>query len=83
MVPLECILPVNFDLHQRIPWEGPRMDDVQVKLLNDYSRWAISRRKVLEILGVATARMLLATTAFGQGSCRDGYGTKSCPMQSI
>ena len=56
------------------------MDDLPAKLLNDSCRGVISRRKVLRILGATAAGMRFATSAFGQGSCRDGYGTKSCPL---
>uniref|UniRef100_Q01QE7 Glyoxalase/bleomycin resistance protein/dioxygenase n=1 Tax=Solibacter usitatus (strain Ellin6076) TaxID=234267 RepID=Q01QE7_SOLUE len=35
-----------------------------------------SRRQLLRALGVAP----LAATAFGQGRCRDGYGTPGCPL---
>jgi catechol 2,3-dioxygenase-like lactoylglutathione lyase family enzyme len=57
-----------------------RMDDLPAKLLNDFGRGAISRRKVLRILGGAAAGMPFATSSFGQGKCRDGYRTKSCPL---
>jgi len=56
------------------------MDDMPAKLLNDYDRGAISRRKVLRILGVAAVGAPFAASAFGQGRCRDGYGTQSCPL---
>ncbi|HEY1492949.1 MAG TPA: VOC family protein [Candidatus Solibacter sp.] len=35
-----------------------------------------SRRQLLRAIGVAP----LAATAFGQGRCRDGYGTPGCPL---
>ncbi len=56
------------------------MNHVPVELTGKYGGEAISCRKALRILGVATAGMLLATSAFGQGHCRDGYETQSCPM---
>ena len=34
-------------------------------------------RKLWKIVAAAT---LVAASAFGQGRCRDGYGTKSCPL---
>ena len=42
----------------------------------------ISRRMALQVLGAAAAGMPLAAPAFGQGRCRDGYGTQSCPLAS-
>jgi catechol 2,3-dioxygenase-like lactoylglutathione lyase family enzyme len=39
----------------------------------------ISRRGLLRTLGVAVAG---APAAFGQGRCRDGYGTKGCPLSA-
>ena len=40
----------------------------------------ISRRMALRVLGAAAAGMPFAASAFGQGRCRDGYGTQSCPL---
>jgi catechol 2,3-dioxygenase-like lactoylglutathione lyase family enzyme len=56
------------------------MDNMPAKSLDEYGCGAISRRKVLRILGVTAAGMRFATSAFGQGACRDGYRTKSCPL---
>src|SRR6185436_3636401 len=61
------------------------MDDKLARLFNDYDRGIISRRKLLQALGVAVGAPLAAawgTTAFGQGGCRDGYGqaTGRCTM---
>jgi catechol 2,3-dioxygenase-like lactoylglutathione lyase family enzyme len=48
------------------------MDDLLTRFLNrsDFG----SRRRLLGSLG------LVAASAFGQGRCRDGYGTSSCPL---
>ncbi len=40
----------------------------------------VSRRRLLQTLGVAAAGAPLAVSALGQGRCRDGYGTRSCPL---
>lgn len=56
------------------------MNDASIELKSEYGGGAISRRKALQILEGAAAGMLLATTAFGQGYCRDGYQTQSCPL---
>jgi catechol 2,3-dioxygenase-like lactoylglutathione lyase family enzyme len=45
------------------------------KLWNSFST-ASSRRDLLRVLGAAAG----AASAFGQGRCRDGYGTKACPL---
>src|SRR5260370_5461488 len=34
----------------------------------------------MRALGVAAAGAPFAASAFGQGRCRDGYGTQSCPL---
>jgi catechol 2,3-dioxygenase-like lactoylglutathione lyase family enzyme len=41
----------------------------------------ISRRHALRTLG-AVAGAGFASSAFGQGRCRDGYGTQSCPLSA-
>jgi catechol 2,3-dioxygenase-like lactoylglutathione lyase family enzyme len=56
------------------------MDDMPASLLNDYSRATISRRKLLCALGTAAAGAPVASSLFGQGRCRDGYGTRGCPL---
>jgi catechol 2,3-dioxygenase-like lactoylglutathione lyase family enzyme len=56
------------------------MDDMPASLLNDYSRGTVSRRKLLLALGRAAAGAPVAASAFGQGRCRDGYGTRGCPL---
>ena len=48
--------------------------------LND--RDAVSRRNLLRALGLAVAGAPFARSAFGQGRCRDGYGTPSCPLSA-
>src|SRR5436189_4045387 len=48
-------------------------------LLNSERR-TISRRSLLRALGVAAAGTPFAAAAFGQGRCRDGYGTPACPL---
>ena len=44
------------------------------------SRRGISRRKLLQALGVAVAGARFPASLFGQGKCSDGYGTQSCPL---
>jgi len=51
------------------------MDDMSAKPSNhDFA--ATSRRTLLRALGAAP----FALSAFGQGRCRDGYGTRACPL---
>ncbi|HLK62361.1 MAG TPA: hypothetical protein VKU19_02915 [Bryobacteraceae bacterium] len=38
-----------------------------------------SRRQLLRLMGLAATAAPL-TPAFGQGRCRDGYGTRACPL---
>jgi catechol 2,3-dioxygenase-like lactoylglutathione lyase family enzyme len=60
------------------------MDDLLTRLLTDYERGMISRRKLLRTLGMTAVGAPLAaafgTSAFGQGGCRDGYGQGRCPL---
>jgi catechol 2,3-dioxygenase-like lactoylglutathione lyase family enzyme len=56
------------------------LSDLAGRVLNDDGRGMMSRRKVLRILGVAAAGLPFSAYSFGQGKCRDGYGTKSCPL---
>jgi hypothetical protein len=58
------------------------MDDMPAKLLNSHPREMTSRRKLLWTLGAATVGVPFASFAFGQGQCRDGYGTQSCPLNA-
>ena len=39
-----------------------------------------TRRQVLRALGAAAAGAPLASTLLSQGRCRDGYGTRACPL---
>jgi catechol 2,3-dioxygenase-like lactoylglutathione lyase family enzyme len=50
------------------------------QLLNSYRCATTSRRKPPRALLGAAAVALFAASAFGQGRCRDGYGTRSCPL---
>src|SRR5471030_3290573 len=55
------------------------MDNMLAKLFNDYDRGKLSRRKLLQALGVAAVGVPLAAAfrapaLLGQGGCRDGYG---------
>lgn len=56
------------------------MDDMAIKVFNGYECGSRSRPAVLRALGVAGATLLLGIAALGQGRCRDGYGTQSCPL---
>jgi len=47
---------------------------------SEYDCGAISRRKMLRMAGIAAAGMPFASSVSGQGRCRDGYGTQSCPL---
>jgi catechol 2,3-dioxygenase-like lactoylglutathione lyase family enzyme len=40
---------------------------------------SISRGRLFQVLATAAA-VLIAANAFGQGRCRDGYGTQNCPL---
>ena len=55
------------------------MDDMPAERSNN-SRRGISRRKLLQALGVAVAGARFPASLFGQGKCSDGYGTQSCPL---
>src|SRR5690242_8068140 len=48
--------------------------------LRTYERCPISRRNLLHRLGAAAAGSFCANAVFGQGRCRDGYGTRMCPL---
>src|SRR5262245_26724734 len=60
------------------------MDDLLTRLLTDYERGVISRRKLLRTLGMtavgAPLAAALGTSAFGQGRCRDGYAQGQCQL---
>lgn len=40
----------------------------------------LSRRQLLQSLGLAAAAAPFASLSFGQGRCRDGYETSGCPL---
>src|SRR5258708_4386722 len=44
------------------------------------NRTRLSRRQLLQALGTAAVAAPFASAAFGQGRCRDGYGTPGCPL---
>jgi catechol 2,3-dioxygenase-like lactoylglutathione lyase family enzyme len=54
------------------------MDNPLVRLLSN-SNFG-TRRHSLRFLGLAIAGTQFSASAFGQGRCRDGYGTTSCPL---
>jgi catechol 2,3-dioxygenase-like lactoylglutathione lyase family enzyme len=58
------------------------MDNMPAELLNDYPLGRTSRRKLLWTLGAAAVGAHFTSFALGQGQCRDGYGTKSCPLNA-
>ncbi len=53
----------------------PTMNDLHAIFLNDGSR-----RQLLRSIGLAATGASFTASAFGQGRCRDGYGTPSCPL---
>jgi catechol 2,3-dioxygenase-like lactoylglutathione lyase family enzyme len=55
----------------------PTMDDLLARLLTDAN--FKTRRRLLRSLGRAAGASFTAY-ALGQGRCRDGYGTSSCPL---
>ncbi len=57
------------------------MDDVLARLLNDYDRGMIARRRVLQLLGVAAVSAPLS--AFAQGRCMTTFGTPACNTDPI
>ena len=42
----------------------------------------VTRRRLLQVLGTAAATAPFGPVLFGQGRCRDGYGTPGCPMSA-
>lgn len=58
------------------------MDNMPAKSLNDYPLGRTSRRKLLWTLGAAAVGAPFASFTVGQGHCRDGYGTQSCPLNA-
>jgi catechol 2,3-dioxygenase-like lactoylglutathione lyase family enzyme len=55
---------------------GRTMDDMQITPWNERDRRRTSRRSA----GIAALGALFAVFAFGQGRCRDGYGTQAGPL---
>src|SRR5437867_2286516 len=60
----------------------PLMPDMPANPLTESGRVAISRRALLRTLGAAALGTPFAASAFGQGRCRDGYGTPQCPLSA-
>ena len=58
------------------------MDNMPAESLNDCPLGTTSRRKLLRTLGAAALGAPFAPFTFGQGQCRDGYGTQSCPLNA-
>ncbi len=42
----------------------------------------LSHRELLCAFGLTAASLFFASAAFGQGHCRDGYGTRGCPLSA-
>lgn len=58
------------------------MHDALVRLLNDFDRGTISRRQLLQALGVAAIGAPLSA-ALGQGRCRLQFGAPGCDTTAI
>src|SRR5215472_2899059 len=62
------------------------MEDKASKLLNDFNRGRLSRRQLLQALGIAAATASMPRITFAQGSCGgDRAGTPACnttPMKA-
>ena len=56
------------------------MDDMQTTPQNETVHRRTPHRRRLRYAGVAALGVLFAVQAFGQGRCRDGYGTQACPL---
>src|SRR5262245_38774112 len=57
------------------------MDNKLARLFSDFDRGSITRRRLLQLLsGAAAAGAPFATSLFGQGGCRDGYGQGRCQL---
>ena len=55
------------------------MSDALSKLFNDFDRGAISRRHLLQVLGVAAVGVAVPVRVFGQGRCGGNRaGTPEC-----
>lgn len=57
------------------------MDNVLARLLNDHHSGMISRRRVLQALGVAAVGAPMS--AFAQGRCMQSFGTPECKTSPI
>src|ERR1043166_7990845 len=65
------------------PAQGPAMSDAVTRLFADFDRGAISRRQLLQTLGIAAVGAPLAS-ALGQGRCRDTHNeTPACDTTAI
>jgi catechol 2,3-dioxygenase-like lactoylglutathione lyase family enzyme len=58
------------------------MGYIPAKHVNDNPIRSTSRRQLLWALGAAAVGAPFASFSFGQGQCRDGYGTQSCPLNA-
>jgi len=58
------------------------MGYIPAKHVNDNPIRTTSRRQLLWALGAAAVGAPFASFSFGQGQCRDGYGTQSCPLNA-
>jgi catechol 2,3-dioxygenase-like lactoylglutathione lyase family enzyme len=56
------------------------MKDMSVKPRNNTFRPSTSRRHLLRSLGIAAMGAPFVSFLSGQGRCRDGYGTRGCPL---
>ncbi len=57
------------------------MNDVLAKLFDNYDRGMLSRRRLLQTLGLAAAAAPFASQSLlGQGGCRDGYAQGRCTL---
>jgi catechol 2,3-dioxygenase-like lactoylglutathione lyase family enzyme len=52
--------------------------DLPAKLANCTN--SATRRRLLQSLAIVCGGAALAVSAFGQGRCRDGYGSSACPL---
>jgi catechol 2,3-dioxygenase-like lactoylglutathione lyase family enzyme len=58
------------------------MGNIPAKHANNNPIRGTSRRQLLWALGAAAVVAPFASFSFGQGQCRDGYGTQSCPLNA-
>jgi hypothetical protein len=79
LVPPRNILRCSFSATiYSIARTPPTMDDLLARFLNG-SNFG-TRRQLLRLLRLAATGASFTASAFGQGRCRDGYGTSSCPL---